>query len=191
MGYQRVRKLHLQGETPVIRGAVIVANVTLYVGPTVKRSLSLDPKDFPVQTNSLTAWLRIAAKRLGKDLAPMLVGGIDDLTLIVNNGDGAKRGRGCNNNEFELQLLDDKGFIQHRLHFAVTTESHIKRHIIRKATGQPIQKRTDWSKETYYYARENVIKDYDRNLDVQLTWDVEEYYAEYPHRRGQLKVRLT
>ncbi|UTC30072.1 hypothetical protein MAINES_00330 [Brevundimonas phage vB_BpoS-MaInes] len=190
MTHIRTKKLHPQGETPVIRGAIIVANMILYVGPTVKQSVGLEPKECPVQPNNLTAWYRLATKKFGRNMDAMLKVGLDDLALVVNDGAGTKIGRGSCDNTFELRLLDDEGYIQQRLQFQVTTEAHVKRSLERKARGEPMQQRTDWSKETYHYVRENVVKVYDKDDDAQYTWDAEEYFAEHPHRRGQLKVRL-
>ncbi|UTC29997.1 hypothetical protein STASHLEY_00630 [Brevundimonas phage vB_BpoS-StAshley] len=187
---KRMRKLHPADDVPVIRGAIIVATMLLYSGPTIKRSTSLNPHEFPVQPNNLVQWFRIASKRFGSDMKEFIEVGVDELILVVNDGLGSKQGRGSNDNTFELQVLDDEGYVKQRLQFNVTTEAHARRSQLRKARGEPMQQRTDWSKETYHYVRENVVKVYDKDDDAQYTWDAEEYFAEHPHRRGQLKVRL-
>lgn len=182
--------LNEPGRPAVIRGALTDVRILLYEGPAIKRMVTLDPNDFPYQTNNLKQWFRVAAKSFGKDMKEFLSVGLEKLCLEVNGGVGAKKGSGSLHNEFELHLLDEQGYIKSRLQFITYAESHQRKSQLKKARGEPMNKRRDWSQCTYYYPKENVVYVYLEEHKIQQTWDAEEYFAQYPHHRDQIETRI-
>ena len=185
-----VLRLYEPGETPVIRGHVEHATVALYRGSRVIVSGVIDPKQYPVQTNNVSAWLRAAYRLLGRNVTCVTSLPPNHLGLLVNNGEGALHGRGSNLNVFKVYSKDEYGVAIDSLVFTITTIPHARRSLLKKARGEPMNKRRDWSRLTYYYPKENVVYVYLEEHKIQQTWDAEEYFAQYPHHRGQIETRI-
>lgn len=185
-----VMKLYEKGEKPVIRGHIDYASVALYQGTRVVISGVFEEKHYPFQTNNVTEWIRAAYKLLGRTVTCVTALPPDRLGLIVNDGQGALQGRGSNQNVFKVYSKDEHGVPIHSLVFTINTIPHARRHILKKARGEPIRKRRDWTRLTYYYPKENVVYVYLEEHKIQQTWDAEEYFTQYPHHRGQIETRI-
>lgn len=113
----------MKGDKPVIRGQVERVMVTLWAAG--QRETFLYEGPYPFQLNNMDAWLSriVGLKRASFVLAGYAYakGTPAGILYIVNDGVGAKEGRGCNENKFTYQFNDPGNT---RVDIVVVTKPH-------------------------------------------------------------------
>lgn len=185
-----VVKTYQPGEDKVIRGPLVAVSLLLYHGPTLVEAAELEKRFWPAQTNNFTSWLQCAYKQLGSSMRVML-GQSNKLEYVVNDGEGAKKGRGCHTNKLAILLRKD-GLVEYRLEITVITEPAAMRQARLIKEGHTPRKLPDWSKLTYLDPKKKIViqwVDEEDGEGYSLTWPMDEFYAEHPEWKGKLPAK--
>lgn len=180
-------KTYQQGEKKVIRGHVQRATVVIYHGPTIAASGEIDRKDWPFQTNNMTAWFAAAYKVLGAPMRKMITKQTE-IEYVVNDGDGAKTGHGSSSNKLSYLLRED-GLLAERLDIMIETKPAAAVHQAKIAAGHIPRQKKDWSAVTHLDPRDKTVHKWQEDIGEFLVYPMEEFYEEFPEWRGKLPAK--
>jgi len=172
------------GEPKVIRGHVFRATAVLYHGPTVVASGEIPEKDWPFQTNNMSAWFAAAYGVIGAPMRKILTNQ-KNMEYSVNDGEGALKGRGSNNNKLSY-LLRVNGLVEERVDVVIETKPAAAVHLQRIAKGHVPKPRKNWHGLTYLDPRERAVYQWQDATGEYLVFPMEEFYEEFPEWKGKL-----
>lgn len=182
----------MPGEEKPVQGRILSASAWLEASGTNLAIIEIALTEAPYQLNNMTRWLQVAmAKMRDIDFRRAWEIAHDRCQYVVNDGIGAKSGRGRYDNTFTYVLWWPEKQINFKLHIRIVTESHQNAHHKRIRSGEFVA--TPKKKIDYLHISrrtgEVMIPQVNRLGNVAfMSMEAEDYYINNPEARGTLEV---